>query len=81
MYSPETRAEIESIRAKLPTIPNDEAGQPARLALMRRAVELMREGRMAAAVTSASSKARKAKTSVVDGNAILADLEAGLGEP
>ncbi len=77
MYSPETKAEIDSIRAKLPTIPVDEAHQPERLALMRRAVALMREGRIAAAQTSANSRARKAKVAVVDGDALLADL-AGL---
>jgi hypothetical protein len=78
MYSPETKAEIETIRAKLPLIPNDDAHKIERLDLMRRAVILMREGRMSAAVTSAASKARKAKVAVVDGNALLADLEAGL---
>lgn len=77
MYSPETKAEIESIRAALPLIPNDPDHQPERLALMRRAVALMREGRMAAAISSANSKARKAKAVVVDGDALLADLEGG----
>jgi hypothetical protein len=77
MYSPETKAEIDSIRAALPLVPNDEAHQPERLALMRRAVALMREGRIAAAQTSANSRARKAKAVVVDGDALLADLEGG----
>jgi hypothetical protein len=81
MYSPETKAEIETIRAKLPLLPNDEEHKAERLELMRRAVILMREGRMAAAVTSAASKARKAKGAVIDGNALLADLESSLGEP
>jgi hypothetical protein len=44
---------------------------------MRRAVALMREGRIAAAQTSANSRARKAKAVVVDGDALLADLEGG----
>jgi hypothetical protein len=78
MYSPETKAEIERIRSLLPTIPNDDAHQPERIALMRSAVALMREGRMAAAQSSANSKARKAKVSVVDGDSLLADLEASL---
>lgn len=78
MYSPETKAEIESIRLLLPTIPNDEAHRAERLDLMRRAVALIREGRMTAAASSAVARQRKAKAVVVDGNAILADLEAGL---
>lgn len=77
MYSPETKAEIDAIRVKLPTIPLDPEHQPERLALMRRAVALMREGRIAAAQTSANSRARKAKATVVDGDALLADLEGG----
>ena len=72
MYSPETKAEIETIRAKLPNATKEES-----IALMRRAVALFREGRMAAAQSSANSKARKAKVAVVDGDALLADLEKG----
>lgn len=79
MYSPETKAEIESIRTLLPTIPNDPAHQSERIALMRRAVVLMREGRVAAATSSAVSKARKAKSVVIDGDSLLSDLEASLG--
>ena len=77
MYSPETKAEIDSIRARLPLLPVDDAHKEERLSLMRRAVALMREGRIAAAQTSANSKARKAKAVVVDGDALLADLEGG----
>ena len=74
MYSPETKARIDHIRSTLPTV-TDEA---ARLALMREAVGLIREGRLSAAISSANSKARKAKAVVVDGDALLADLEGGL---
>lgn len=75
MYSPETKAEIEAIRAKLPLIPNDPEHREERLAVMKRVVVLIREGRVAAAQTSAASRAKKAKATVIDGNALLADLE------
>ena len=81
MYSPETKARIEVLRAQLPLIPNDEANQPARLALMREAVMLIREGRVAAATTSEAARRKRAKVAVVDGNTLLADLEASLEEP
>lgn len=74
MYSPETKARIDTIRAQLPLIPNDEAHQPERLKLMREAVALMREGRIAAAISSSHARARKAKATVIDGDALLADL-------
>lgn len=77
MYSAEVKAEIESIRTLLPTIPNDEAHRDERLALMRRAVALIREGRMTAAASSAVARQRKAKAVVLDGDALLADLEKG----
>jgi hypothetical protein len=75
MYSPEVKARIEHIRASLPLAKTSEE----RVVLCREAVALIREGRMAAAVTSAASKARKAKAAVVDGDSLLADLEGSLG--
>lgn len=78
MYSPETRAEIEQIRALMPTLIGDsEEVREKRKDLMRRVVALIREGRVSASITSAASKARKAKVAVVDGDALLADLEGG----
>lgn len=76
MYSPETRAEIEQIRALMPTLVGDsEEVREKRKELMRRVVALIREGRVSASITSAAAKAKKAKVAVVDGDALLADLE------
>lgn len=74
LYSPETRARIETIRAILPTLVGPDR-TPERLALMKEVVALIREGRVSASISSANAKARKAKATVVDGDALLADLE------
>ena len=73
MYSPETRARIETIRAILPTL-NTPDKQPERLAIMKEVVALIREGRVAASVSSANAKARKAKAAVIDVDDLLAGL-------
>jgi len=75
MYSLETKARIEHIRTQLPLLPDDAANREGRMALMREAVQLMREGRVSASISSATAKARKAKAVVVNGDDLLADLE------
>lgn len=74
MYSPETLAEIEQLRAQLPLTTDQEA----RRAIMKRAVILIKSGRSAAATSSAVARARKAKDVVLNANDLLADLEGGL---
>jgi hypothetical protein len=84
MYSPETKARIEHIRAILPTIGAEETvdlpdgrKELKSIALMREAVALIREGRVSASITSAAAQRKKAKAVVLDVDSLLGDLEAG----